>query len=485
MLSSFARPPRLAHLEKNPKPLNHQPPPNPSQTLPDIYTKPSLAKVQVCSRSVAVSQNGGGAASSGTKTTFQISKLASTACAEAVNDGVKEICSGRDPVATISSMASACASAVAEMQASAISGAEVKANSYPPKEWSKSAYTTACASGCANGQAAAESVARASACAFTAQTKGCNAVKTSLSQQAYSTAFVSATARAWSNACALGYGKAHGEGESAAKALATSLSRAFGDVVAAACSECDTCKCASMPGGLTYDKLKGASDTSAAAANARFTMARALSSASATYCASDRSPRSLKTSVDTTVRTMATVIAEVFASTSGSSSALGTAVSCSGGSVDVAVQASKNALVAAVADASSVVFAQRCASAYAKLDGMVNMLQDALDESYDSISNACATGLAPGQTHVDAKDVVKRQLDSNKPVTAAIGMALQDAASCGCQPGVCIWCKPGKREREATLTYDMGGGVKGVSNGTVAAPKNMQQLLASAARLIS
>lgn len=257
----------------------------------DIYTKPSLAKVQVCSRSVAVSQNGGGAASSGTKSSFAISKVASTACAEAVNDGAKKICAGRDPVATISSMASTCASAIAEMQASTISGAEVKAATYPPKDWTKSAFTSACTRGCANGQVAAEAVAQASACAFTAQTKGCNAVKTSLSQQAYSSAFVQTTARAWSNACALGFGKAHGEGEALAKTLVTVLSRAFGDVVAAACSECDSCKCASLPGGLTYDKLKGASDTSAAAANARFTMARALSSAAATYCASDRKPR--------------------------------------------------------------------------------------------------------------------------------------------------------------------------------------------------
>lgn len=38
-------------------------------------------------------------------------------------------------------------------------------------------------------------------------------------------------------------------------------------------------------------------------------------------------------------------------------------------------QASKNAIVTAVADASSIVFAQTCASAQAKLDGLVNLLQ--------------------------------------------------------------------------------------------------------------
>ena len=198
-----------------------------------------------------------------------------------------------------------------------------------------------------------------------------------------------------------------------------------------------------------------------------------------------RTKQSLKTSVDTAISTMATMIAEVFARTSGSSSASGTAVSCSGGSVSMAIEASKNAIVSAVADANSVVFAQRCASAYAKLDGMVNLLQDSLDKTYDSISNACASGLVPGRQSVDARDVVKKQLDSNKPITAAIGLALQDAVSCGCQPGACIWCSPTKRDRNSTLTYDFGGGVKGISNGTVTVPKNLQQLLSTAAKLVS
>lgn len=148
------------------------------------------------------------------------------------------------------------------------------------------------------------------------------------------------------------------------------------------------------------------------------------------------------------------------------------------------LQASKNAIVTALADANSVVFAQRCASAYAKLDGMVNMLQDSLDKTFDSISNACANGVT-GQRFVNARDVVKKSLSSNKPVTAAIGLALQDAVSCGCQPGACIWCAPSKRDRNATLTYDLGGGIRGISNGTVAVPKNMQQLLSTAAKLIS
>lgn len=137
-----------------------------------------------------------------------------------------------------------------------------------------------------------------------------------------------------------------------------------------------------------------------------------------------------------------------------------------------APQASKFAIVTALADANSVVFAQRCASAYAKLDGMVNMLKDSLEDTYDSISNACANGVS-GPPTVNAEDVVKKQLASNDPITAAIGAALQDAVSCGCQPGACIWCAPDSSTRNATLVYDMGSGVKG----NVTMPKNMQDLL--------
>jgi hypothetical protein len=336
---TLGRPSNQPPLRRAPRPVNPSPPSHPRLPPPDLVTKPSLARVEVCSRSVAVSRNGGGAVTSSTTSSFKIPQVESTACAEAVTNGVKDICKGGDPVATITSMASTCASAMAEVQASSISGAEVKAGLvYPPNNASKSAYTTACTSGCANGQVTAEAFARASACAFSTQTRGCNAVKTTLSGQAYSSAFVSTNARAWSNACALGFGKASGQGEALAKTMVTVLARTFGEVVAKACSECDTCKCSPSALSLTYDSLKGASDTSAAAADGRFTMARAFSNAAATYCASDRSPKALQTSVQTAVSTLATMIADVYAKTTGSSSASGTALACAGGSVTTKIQ---------------------------------------------------------------------------------------------------------------------------------------------------
>jgi hypothetical protein len=120
------------------------------------------------------------------------------------------------------------------------------------------------------------------------------------------------------------------------------------------------------------------------------------------------------------------------------------------------------------------VFAQKCASAFSKLDGMVNMLSDSLDDTYDSISNACSNGIK-GPPSVNAEDVVKKQLDSNEPITAAIGAAMQDAVDCGCKPGTCIWCVP-TTSHNSTLTYDLGAGPD--SRGTLTGiPKNMTQLM--------
>jgi hypothetical protein len=142
---------------------------------------------------------------------------------------------------------------------------------------------------------------------------------------------------------------------------------------------------------------------------------------------------------------------------------------------------SKQAIITALADANSVVFEQKCATAYAKIDGMVNMLKDSLGDTFDSLSNACANGLS-GPPTVNAEQEIKKQLDANDPITAALGMAIQDAANCGCQPGVCIWCVP-QRESNATLAYDLGQGPD--ARGVVSGPKNVTQLLAMLGNLLS
>lgn len=68
---------------------------------------------------------------------------------------------------------------------------------------------------------------------------------------------------------------------------------------------------------------------------------------------------------------------------------------------------------------------------------------------------------------------MKKALSSNKPLTAAIGGAIQDAVSCGCQPGACIWCAPTSNVKNGSLTYDFG---KPGAKGTVAGPKSLQDI---------
>jgi len=83
---------------------------------------PQLAKVQVCSRSVAVSVGGAGLAQSFSNSSASSVRLASAACAESVSDAVQGLCAGGDPMATIYAMASTCASAMAGVYASSVSG---------------------------------------------------------------------------------------------------------------------------------------------------------------------------------------------------------------------------------------------------------------------------------------------------------------------------------------------------------------------------
>lgn len=98
------------------------------------------------------------------------------------------------------------------------------------------------------------------------------------------------------------------------------------------------------------------------------------------------------------------------------------------------------------------------------------------------MSNACANGLTGNRT-VNAVDTIKKALDSKAPVTAAIGGALQDAVSCGCQPGKCIWCNPIGHVRNMSLSYDIGGA--GGAIGNVTNPRDLNALLVAASKLLT
>jgi hypothetical protein len=215
-------------------------------------------------------------------------------------------------MAAISTVASACASALVEMQMESLSGVNITPRTNVSLvRPDRRSFANGCANGCANGQMSAEAVAQASACAWVAATKGCNAVRVALSSQNYAQAFIRTTAAAWSNACALGVGSALSRGNSLANSAVTVLSKAMGDVVANACSGCDTCKCRPLPRGFSYDKMDQLSNASAVASGGVFTMGKAMTSAVASYCDSDRSTKALQSDVNAVINTMAVSLAQV------------------------------------------------------------------------------------------------------------------------------------------------------------------------------
>lgn len=67
---------------------------------------------------------------------------------------------------------------------------------------------------------------------------------------------------------------------------------------------------------------------------------------------------------------------------------------------------------------------------------------------------------------LSAQDEVKKALSSNKPVTAAVAEALQDAVQCGCKPGNCFWCAAtdasNKKSNSNTVSaFDLGNNITG------------------------
>jgi hypothetical protein len=131
------------------------------------------------------------------------------------------------------------------------------------------------------------------------------------------------------------------------------------------------------------------------------------------------------------------------------------------------LQASKVAIISALTDASATVFNHQCAAAHSRMKTMTNALYDSLDEVFESYSEKCASA-AGSMTPVSlsAQDEVKKALSTNKPVTAAIAEALQDAVQCGCKPGNCFWCAStdasNKNSSSTTVSaFDLGNNITG------------------------
>jgi hypothetical protein len=304
-------------------------------------------------------------------------------------------------------------------------------------------YLVGCGSGCSNAEAAAEAVAQAGACAFTAATQGCQAVTASLSSRAYSRAFVRTSAKAWSQACAVGVGKASSQGLVVANTTVEALAKAMGSMVATACSGCPTCKCAPLPANFTYNDLDDVSDGAASASFGRYAIARALGESTAAFCGSDGSPRALGTAVNATVSTLATITADVMSKVDGgASSEGGGAYACGGGSVETQVQASKMAVMSALSDAAATIFGEWCPSASTKIKSMVAAVEDMVDTILKAEAEACASSAEGGALPQVANRtaLIERTLTTFDPLVTSIGEALNDAQNCGCKPSQCYWC---------------------------------------------
>lgn len=301
---------------------------------------PQMAKVTACSRSLVVSANGGSAVSRVNSSALVV-KIASAACADAVNKAVNSLCKGGDPMATISLMSSTCASAITQIHASTVSGTVITPATYSRKTAVKPAsYLYACSKGCINGESSAQAVAMSAACAWTAATKGCQAVKGILAGNTYASAFIKTTAKAWSEACSLGIGKATGTGDLVAKTTVSVISKAFGELAVSACSNCDTCQCAPLPKNFNLTRTQDFSNGVAKAAEGRYAIAKLLSQATAAYCQSNKTPTALAASLNGTLNALANMTADIFITTSGSNYASGESYACSGAMVSQNVQVS-------------------------------------------------------------------------------------------------------------------------------------------------
>jgi len=115
---------------------------------------------------------------------------------------------------------------------------------------------------------------------------------------------------------------------------------------------------------------------------------------------------------------------------------------------------------------------------------MTNALHDTLDEVFTSQSSKCVKAAGSSTPLKEAvQDEVKKALSTNKPVTAAIAEALQDAVQCGCKPGNCFWCvatDASNKNRSTTTVsaFDLGNNI----TGQFQQPLNWNQMVSSSSR---
>jgi hypothetical protein len=235
----------------------------------DSSTLPQVSNVKICAR-IQISGNGFDSARGFVQAEAKTVKMASSACGDAVANGVSQLCTGSDPMTTIYSMAQTCASAVAEVYAKSVSGAQVGSGAAFAKQYGlvantykASQYRMVCADSCATASATSQAIAQAAACGVAAATDNCAAAGAYTSTKSFSKAFVKAIANSWASACAKGVGQAQAQGEVVASVSAQSIAKAMAQAAATACTSCPICKCKDLPPTFSWNDVSQVAEASA------------------------------------------------------------------------------------------------------------------------------------------------------------------------------------------------------------------------------
>jgi hypothetical protein len=251
-------------------------------------TAPQITRVQTCARAAVIGR-GGGIGISLSSGRAGVLRAAASACGDAVAGSLGELCAGGDPMATITSMATTCATSLAALYAKALTGSAVwgTAEADMTAPVTRAGALEACGSACGASQGAAEALAQAAACGVATATGQCMAAAASVSAAGFSRAFVKGATDAWGRACSTS-GLSLSGGDTIAASAAAAVARAMAQVAANACANCPSCRCREPPlGAADWTAAAGNfSDAAAVIAAGRVGLARAVAQATTTFCES-------------------------------------------------------------------------------------------------------------------------------------------------------------------------------------------------------
>jgi hypothetical protein len=302
-------------------------------------TAPQISRVQTCARAAVIGFGSGSIGVSFASAQSNVLRVAATACGDAVAGSIGELCAGKDPMATMFSLARACGTAMAALYTRALTGSavfDVSGKALADGSATKAGRFEACSSSCSTAQGAAQAFAQAAACGVAKATDSCIAATTEVQTAAFARAFVKSTADSWGRACAIGSGVAHAGGDTIAGSAAAAIAQAMGAVAGQACANCPTCKCRQLPAGLgsLLNDAGGASNAAAHMVGGRVGLAHALADATTTFCKGDGTMDKAKSKARGLMNTLGDLMVGAVGATHGFAHASGaSAWACGSGSI--------------------------------------------------------------------------------------------------------------------------------------------------------